>query len=91
MAGDSDAFDLRNSFSGQAGAAVRLGNATTAQLGYAFAQSPLDAGDNDQRIVGGLNAGVGKSLSLGVYGSGGLSDGAPDIGGGVALGFKIGG
>lgn len=91
MAGDPAGFDLRNSFSGQAGAAVRLGKATTAQLGYAFAQNPLDADDDDQRIVGGLNAAVGKSLSLSFYGSGGLSDGAPDIGGGVTLGFKLGG
>lgn len=91
MAGDPDGFALRNSFSGQAGAALRLGQATTAQLGYAFAQSPLDAGEDDQRIVGGLNAGLGKSLSLGVYGSRGLSDGAPDVGGGVTLGFKLGG
>jgi hypothetical protein len=91
MAGAPDAFDLHNSFSGQAGAAVRLGNATTAQLGYVYAQSPVKGGDNDQRIVGGMNAGIGKSVSLGVYGSGGLSAGAPDIGGGVTLGFKVGG
>lgn len=91
IAGDPDGFDLRNSFSGRAGAAVRLGKATTAQVGYAFAQNPLEAGDDDQRVVGGLNAAVGKSLSLGIYGSGGLSDGAPDISGGVTLGFKLGG
>jgi hypothetical protein len=91
IAGDPDGFELRNSFSGQAGAAVRVGKVITAQLGYAFAQSPLKAGDDDQRIVGGLNAAMGKSLSLGIYGSGGLSDGAPDIGGGVTLGFRLGG
>ena len=90
MAGDLAGFELRNSFSGQAGAALRLGKTTNAQLSYAFAQSPLEAGDDDQRIVGGLNTGVGKDLSLGVYGSGGLSDGAPDIGGGVTLGLKFG-
>jgi hypothetical protein len=90
-AGDPDGFDLRDSFSGQAGAAVRLSKATTAQLGYAFAQNPLKTGDDDQRIVGGLNAAMDNSLSLGIYGSGGLSDGAPDISGGVTLGFKLGG
>lgn len=90
MAGDPDGFELRNSVSGQAGAALRLGKTTSAQLGYAFAQSPLEAGEDDQRIVGGLNTGVGKNLLLGFYGSGGLSDGAPDIGGGVTLGFKLG-
>jgi hypothetical protein len=91
VAGGVDGYDLRNSFSGQAGAALRLGRRTSAQLGYSFAQSPLDAGEDDQRIVGGLNAGLGKSLSLGVYGSGGLSDGAPDVGGGLTLGFRLGG
>ncbi len=88
--GDPDGFDLRNSLSGQAGAALRLGKSANAQLGYAYAQSPLATGDDDQRIVGGLNAGVGKSLALGVYGSRGLSDGAPEVGGGVTLGLKFG-
>lgn len=90
VAGDPEGFELRNSFSGQAGAALRLSKSTSAQLGYAYAQSPVEAGKDDQRIVGGLNAGVGKSLSLGVYGSGGLSPSAPDVGGGVTLGLKFG-
>ncbi len=90
VAGNPDGFELRNSFSGQAGAALRLGKSASAQLGYAYGQSPIEAGEDDQRVVGGLNAGVGKSLSLGVYGSSGLSDGAPDVGGGVTLGLKFG-
>ena len=90
MPGDPAGFALRNSFAGQAGAALRLGKTTSAQLGYAFAQSPSEAGDDDQRIVGGVNTGVGKDLSLGVYGSGGLSDGSPGVSGGVTLGFKFG-
>ena len=90
VAGDPEGFELRNSFSGQAGAALRVSKSASAQLGYAYAESPDRMGENDQRIVGGLNAGVGKSLSLGVYGSGGLSPGAPDVGGGVTLGLKFG-
>lgn len=90
MPGDPEAYELRNSFSGQVGAALRLGKSTTAQLGYAYAQSPIDTGKDDQRIFGGVNAGVGKNMSLGVYGAGGLSNGAPDVGGGVTLGLKLG-
>ncbi|MFL9841123.1 transporter [Sphingomonas sp. ST-64] len=90
MAGDPEGFQLRNSFSGQAGAALRLGGSASAQLGYAYAQNPIEAGEDDQRIVGGLHADVGRSLSLGVYGSGGLSAGAPRLGGGVTLGLKFG-
>lgn len=90
VAGDPEGFELRNALSGQAGAALRLGKSTSAQLGYAYAQSPVETGDDDQRIVGGLHTGVGKSLSLGVYGSGGLSPGAPDVSGGVTLGLKFG-
>jgi hypothetical protein len=90
VTGDPEGFELRNSFSGQAGAALRVSKSASAQVGYAYAQSPNRTGENDQRIVGGVNAGVSKSLSLGVYGSGGLSPGAPDVGGGVTLGLKFG-
>ena len=90
VAGDPHGFDLRNSFSGHAGAALRLGKSATAQLGYAYAQSPLKAGEDDQRIVVGVNAGVGKNLAVGVSSSRGLSDGAPELGGGVTLGLKFG-
>lgn len=90
MAGDPDGFDIGNSFSGQAGATLRLGKSTSANLGYAYAQSQVDQGEDDQRLVGGLNAGIGGRLSLGVYGSSGLSDGAPDVAGGVSLGIRLG-
>lgn len=90
MAGDPEGFEVRNAFSGQAGAALHLGNSTSAHLGYAYAQSQVEQGEDDQRLVGGLNTAVGKCLSLGVYGSGGLSNGAPDVGGGVTLGIRLG-
>lgn len=90
VTGDPEGFDLRNSLSAQAGASLRLAKSTTAHLGYAFAQSQVAGGEDDQRIVGGLNTGVGRNLSLGFYGSGGLSDGASDIGGGISLGVRFG-
>ncbi len=90
IAGDPERFDLRNSVSAQAGASLRLAGSTTAHLGYAFAQSQVARGTDDQRIVGGLNTGVGKKLSLGFYGSSGLSDGAPDLGAGITLGVGLG-
>ncbi|MCT2558337.1 transporter [Tsuneonella sp. YG55] len=90
VTGDPDGFDLRNALSAQAGASLRLAESTSAHLGYAFAQSQVAGGEDDQRIVGGLNTGVGKNLSLGFYGSGGLTDGASDFGGGVTLGIRLG-
>ena len=90
MAGDPAGFEVRNAFSGQAGAALSLGKSTSAHMGYAYAQSQAEQGEDDQRLVGGLNTAVGKSLSLGVYGSGGLGNGAPDVGGGVTLGIRLG-
>ncbi|MGN3973547.1 hypothetical protein [Tsuneonella sp. SYSU-LHT278] len=90
VTGDPDGFDLRNSLSAQAGASLRLAGSTSAHLGYAIAQSQVAGGEDDQRIVGGLNTGVGKNLSLGFYGSGGLTDGASDFGGGVTLGIRLG-
>ncbi len=70
MAGDPDGFDVHNSFSGQAGAALRLGKSTSATgLRLSKARLPQVKMTSASRK---------------------FSDGAPEVGGGVTLGFKFG-
>jgi hypothetical protein len=90
MPGDPEGLDLRNSVSGHAGAALRLGGTTTAHVGYGYAESSSDLVEDEQRVFGGVNTAVGGGVSLGLYGSGGLSDSAPDVGAGVTLGLSFG-
>jgi hypothetical protein len=87
-AGDPDGIDLRDTLSGQAGAALRLGRTASAHVGYSYAENASNAAPDEQRIFGGVNTGVGKALSIGVYGSAGVS-GPADIGAGVSLGLRV--
>ena len=87
-AGDPDGFELRNTLSGQAGAALRLGSSTSAHLGYSYAEGASQSAQDEQRLFGGMNTAVGNGLSLGLYGSAGVN-GPADVGAGVRLGIGL--
>ena len=87
--GDPEGYDLRNSLSARAGAAVQIGAKTRGHLSYGYAQSVSPLVPDEQQIATGINTGLSKNLSLGVYGSAGLSRGAPGVGAGVQIGFKV--
>lgn len=84
--GDPDGFELRDTISGQAGAALRLGDTASAHLGYSYSERASDLSRSEQRLFGGVNAGVSERMSLGLYGSAGVT-GPADIGAGVSLGL----
>jgi hypothetical protein len=86
VVGEPDGLDLRNAFSGQAGAALRLSGSASAHLGYSYAEDTDGISDDEQRIFGGLNTAVGERVSLGFYGSAGVS-GPADVGAGISLGL----
>jgi hypothetical protein len=86
--GDPEEFELRDTISSQAGAALRLGRSATAHVGYSYSERASDLAPDEQRLFGGANTGVGGGLRLGVYGSAGVS-GPADIGAGVSLGIGI--
>jgi hypothetical protein len=88
VVGDPENIELKNSLAGQAGAAVRLGDASSAHLGVSYAQSASDAVEDEQRVFGGVNAPLGKSLSLGAYASAGVAT-HRDVSGGLSLGLKL--
>jgi hypothetical protein len=86
VVGDPEGLELRNALSGQAGAALRLGGSASAHLGYSYAQDTDGVSDDEQRVFGGVNTAVGNRVSLGFYGSAGVS-GPADVGAGISLGF----
>ena len=89
MPGDPQGYSLRNSLSLRAGLAARLGERTQGYVAYSHAQSVSESLPDEQKVTSGLNTAVAKGLSLGLYGTAGLSDGAPDVGAGIRLGARI--
>jgi len=88
ISGDPEDLDLRNSLSARAGAAVQMGPQVRGHVSYGYAQSLSHLVPNEQQVTGGINANVSQRVGLGVYGSAGLSEGAPDMGLGVHIRFR---
>ena len=84
--GDPDNFELHDTISGQAGAALRLGRSASAHVGYSYSESSDNLSQDDQRLFGGINTALGKRVSLGIYGSAGAT-GPANVGAGVSLGI----
>lgn len=89
MPGDPDGYDLRDGLSARAGAAVRMTERVRGHFAYGYARSLSLLVPDEQQLSTGINAALGERLSLGLYGSAGLSDGSPDIGAGLRLGVGI--
>lgn len=89
MPGDPAAYDLRNSLSARGGVALQISEALRGNFSYGFAESVSSLVPDERQISTGLNANLSRRLSLGVYGNAGLSNGSPDVGGGLSLGFRI--
>ena len=89
MPGEPAAYDLRNAFSARGGLGLQLARGVRGNIAYSHAES-ISAGLPDERMIStGINAALSRSLSLGIYGNAGLSEGAPDVGAGVSLGIRI--
>jgi hypothetical protein len=89
MPGDPDAYALRNSLSARAGVALQLGRDLRGNVSYGYAQSISPLVPDEQQVSTGLNASLSRTLSVGFYGTAGLSNGSPDVGAGVSLGFRL--
>lgn len=86
--GDPDGVDLRNAFFGSVGITVVAGKTVLiASYDYRKATSPLS--EDGEEIFGALSTPVTDRMNFTFYGSGGLSDGAPDFGVGAMLTFKL--
>lgn len=87
--GDPKGFDLRNSLSARAGASLGLSDKVSGNVTYGYARSLSPLVPDEQQVGTGINAQLGPGLRLGVQGSAGLSDGSPDFGAGLSLGFRL--
>jgi hypothetical protein len=86
MPGDPEAYELHDSASVRAGAAVQIGKRVRGHVAYGYAESVSPLIPDEQQIATGINAGLSDRLFVGLYGSAGLSEGSPDVGAGLRLG-----
>lgn len=86
LPGSPDGIALQDRYAATGGVVTWLGSKVQFYASYRYAENPDAVAISDQRVQTGLNAWVGSGLSLGVYGSAGLSKGAPD----QSVGLRIG-
>ncbi len=82
--GDPDGIELENVWFGSVGLSAAVGKSVVL-ASYDYRQSPNTLVEDSQEIFGAFSTPVSKSLNLTLYGSAGLSEGAPDIGAGVMV------
>lgn len=86
--GDPEGIDLNNAFFASAGASVLAGRSVVlASYDYREATSALV--DDSHELFGALSTPLSRTLNLTLYGSAGLSDGAPDFGVGGMITVKL--
>jgi len=89
LPGDPDGYELRNSLSARVGAALDISQAVRGQISYNYAQSASALVPDEQQLSSSLHTSLSNRLSLGFYGTAGLSEGAPDVGAGVQIGVRL--
>jgi hypothetical protein len=89
LPGDPDGYELRNNLSARMGVAMHISSTVRGQISYNYAQSASSLVPDEQQLSSSLHTNLSNRLSLGLYGSAGLSEGAPDVGAGVQLGFRL--
>lgn len=87
--GDPDGIDLENVFFGSVGASTSLGSGGSVLLAsYDYRQATSALVEDSEEVFGAFSTPLSKALNLTLYGSAGLSDGAPDYGLGAMVTFK---
>jgi len=89
MPGSPPGYHLEDSLSGQVGAALQFDRRVRGHLGYAYGQATSPALGDQQALVAGLNLDLAKKTTLVMYGSAGLSRGAPDLLAGLRIGLGL--
>ncbi|GGD85168.1 hypothetical protein [Croceicoccus mobilis] len=89
LPGSPEGISLQDRYAVTGGMATWLGRKTQLSASYRYGENPDAAVTDDQRVQLGLNQWVGSGLSIGVYGSAGLSKGAPDQSVGLRIGFAL--
>lgn len=87
LPGDPAGIDLQNGFVGSAGLSVVTGRSVVL-LSYDYRESASLLAENSQELFGAFTTPVSKKLDFTLYGSAGLTKGAPDYGVGAMVTFK---
>lgn len=87
--GNPEGYELRDGLSARAGVAAELAPRVRGHVAYGHAQSPSPLVSDERQVSAGVDAGVSPRLNLGIRGTAGLSEGAPSVGAGVRLGWRI--
>ncbi len=83
--GDPEGTDLNNTVSTSVGASYLIGSGVSVLATYDYQQRTVDSAEASQEIFGAFSGPVGKKVRWTLYGSVGLSDGAPGGGAGFQL------
>jgi hypothetical protein len=88
MLGDPVGVDLDDTLSVSAGASVSTGRSVVL-ISYDYRRATTALTDDSQEIFGAFSTPLSDKFNFTLYGSGGLSDGAPDFGAGAMLTMKV--
>jgi hypothetical protein len=86
--GDPETIDLDNAFFGSIGASVVTGKSVIL-ASYDYREASTALTQDSQEIFGAFSTPVSDALNFTLYGSAGLSDGAPDFGAGGMITLKV--
>ena len=86
---DPEGSPMSNSVAGRGGVAVQLSSALRGHVSYGQARGLSPFIENERQLSTGIDARLSERLSLGINGGAGLTEGSPDIGAAVRLGWRI--
>ena len=89
MPGDPDGYRLGNSLAARGGLAVQLSPALRGHVSYGQARGLSPFIENERQLSTGIESRLSQRLSLGISGGAGLTEGSPDVGAAVRLGWRI--
>lgn len=88
MPGDPTGVNLNNAWNASAGASITMGK-TILIASYDYRESTSALSDDSHELFGAVSVPLNEQLNFTLYGTGGLSDGAPDYGVGGMVTFKF--
>lgn len=89
LPGDPKGYRLDNSLAARGGVAVRISPAVRGHVAYGQARGLSPFIENERQLSTGVEARLSSGLSLGVSAGAGLTEGSPDVGAAVRLGWRI--
>ncbi len=87
--GDSSTLQLDNVWYTSTGGGYKITPDTTLGLSYDYKEAASSTGSITSEVTGSVTQKLSPTLDLQFYGITGFSDGSPDAGGGVMLGYKM--